>query len=120
MTGSAFTLAAPEEESSLRSIEKTIGRPVPRVTLPDFDYQARPSALEVPHAQRIAAIRARKAEERQRAQANAERRAYAERQRSNTSAQPAAARPNRPKPNRHRSSSTVWSTSNPSRRRHRG
>jgi ATP-dependent RNA helicase RhlE len=120
MTGSAFTLAAPEEESSLRSIEKTIGRPVPRVTLPDFDYHARPSALEVPHAQRIAAIRARKAEERQRAQSNAERRAYAERQRLNTSTQPATARPNRLQSNRHRSSSTVWSTSNTSRRRHRG
>ena len=76
MTGSAFTLVSPEEEGDLRAIEKAIGRRLPRVTVPDFDYTARaPERLEVPHAQRIAEIRARKAEERARARANAERRA---------------------------------------------
>jgi ATP-dependent RNA helicase RhlE len=46
------------------------------VTVPDFDYTARPAArLEVPLAERIAAIRSRKAEERARAQAKTERRA---------------------------------------------
>jgi len=46
------------------------------VTLPDFDYKAKPEArLEVPIAERIAAIRARKTEDRLRAKANAERRA---------------------------------------------
>jgi len=80
LTGSAFTLVSPEEEGSLRDIEKAIGNRLPRVTVPDFDYQARPAALlEVPHAQRIAEIRKRKAEERMRAQANAARRAQSQR-----------------------------------------
>jgi ATP-dependent RNA helicase RhlE len=75
MTGSAFTLVAPDDEGNFRAIERAIGRQLPRVTLPDFDYQARAVNLEVPHAQRIAEIRARKAEERARARVNAERRA---------------------------------------------
>ena len=83
MTGSAFTLVSPEEEGSLRDVEKAIGKRLPRVTIPDFNYQSRPAAgLEVPHAQRIAEIRTRKAEERMRARANAERRAQAQRQAS--------------------------------------
>src|SRR6185295_10744053 len=77
LTGSAFTLVSPEEEGSLRDVEKAIGKRLPRITIPDFDYQSRPAALEVPHAQRIAEIRARKAEERARARVNAERRAQA-------------------------------------------
>jgi ATP-dependent RNA helicase RhlE len=78
MTGEAFTFAAPEEEGNLKSIERAIGRALPRVTLPDFDYRATPQTkLEVPLAERIAAIRARKAEERSRAKANVERRARA-------------------------------------------
>jgi ATP-dependent RNA helicase RhlE len=44
LTGSAFTLVAPEEEGSVRDIERAIGKRLPRVTLPDFDYQARPPA----------------------------------------------------------------------------
>ena len=76
MTGSAFTLVSSEEEADLRAIEKAIGRRLSRVTVPDFDYTPKaPERLEVPHAQRIAEIRARKAEERGRARANAERRA---------------------------------------------
>ena len=76
LTGSAFTLVAPEDEESIRAIERAINKRLPRVTVPDFDYQARAEQrLEMPHAQRIAEIRARKAEERQRAKANAERRA---------------------------------------------
>src|SRR6185436_1279587 len=76
MTGSAFTLVSSEEEGDLRAIEKAIGRRLPRITVPDFNYESAPSErLEVPHAQRIAEIRARKAEERTRARANAERRA---------------------------------------------
>lgn len=74
--GDAFTFVSPEEEGDLRGIERAIGKRLPRVTVPDFDYRARPSAvLEVPRAERIAAIRARKAEDRLRAKANAERRA---------------------------------------------
>ena len=75
LTGSAYTLVSPEEEADLRAIEKAINRRLPRVTVPDFDYTAPSERLEVPHAQRIAQIRARKAEERSRARANAERRA---------------------------------------------
>ncbi len=75
MTGEAFTLVAPQEEGEWRAIERAIGKSLPRVTLPDFNYQARSAKpLEVPHAQRIAEIRARKAEERARAKKNAERR----------------------------------------------
>ena len=76
LTGSAFTLVAPEDEGSIRDIERAINKRLPRVTVPDFDYTARAEQrLEMPHAQRIAEIRARKADERQRAKANAERRA---------------------------------------------
>ena len=89
-TGDAFTFVAPNEESDLQAIEKAIGRRLPRVTVPDFDYTAKPTgALEVPHAQRIAEIRARKREERRRAEANAARRAAA--LRTGRSPQPARA-----------------------------
>jgi len=45
LTGSAFTLVAPEEEGSVREIERANGKRLPRVTMPDFDYQARPSPM---------------------------------------------------------------------------
>ena len=78
MTGDAFTFVAPQEEREWRAIERAIGRSLPRVTLPDFDYQSRTAKpLEVPHAQRIADIRARKAQERGRAKKNAQRREVA-------------------------------------------
>jgi len=75
MTGDAFTFVAPDEEVDVRAIERAISRTLPRVTLPDFDYKARPHSLEVPRAQRIAEIRARKSEERGRARLKAERKA---------------------------------------------
>ncbi len=75
MTGEAFTFVSQQEDGDLRAIERAIGRTLPRVTLPDFNYQARASIpLEVPHRDRIAAIRAQKAGERARARKNAERR----------------------------------------------
>lgn len=75
-TGDAFTFVAPEEEGELRAIERAVGRRLPRVTVPDFDYRARPEGrLEIPIAERIAAIRAKKAEDRARAKAKEERRA---------------------------------------------
>jgi len=75
-TGDAFTFVSPDEEGDLRSIERAVGRRLPRVTLPDFNYAGREAeALEVPLAERIAAIRAKKAEDRARAKAKAERRA---------------------------------------------
>jgi ATP-dependent RNA helicase RhlE len=76
--GEAFTLVSPEEESELRAIERAVGQRLPRVTVPDFDYRAASDEkLEVPIAERIAAIRARRAEERARAKVNAERRVAA-------------------------------------------
>jgi ATP-dependent RNA helicase RhlE len=75
MTGEAFTFVSPDEEPDLRAIERTVGKTLPRVTLPDFDYKARAAQLEVPLKDRIAAIRQRKHEERERATINAARRA---------------------------------------------
>jgi ATP-dependent RNA helicase RhlE len=73
-TGEAFTFVAPQEQSELAAIERALGRKLPRITVPDFDYAAKPQAkLEVPMAQRIAEIRARKAEERRRRDAKAHR-----------------------------------------------
>ncbi len=78
-TGDAFTFVSPDEEADLRAIERAIGKRLPRITLADFDYQKRPAErLEVPIAERIAEIRARKAQERARAQERAARRAQAE------------------------------------------
>ncbi|HEX6644132.1 MAG TPA: DEAD/DEAH box helicase [Gemmatimonadales bacterium] len=75
-TGDAFTFVAPSEEGDLRAIERAIGHKLLRVTLPDFDYARKPAErFEIPIAERIAAIRARKAEERARARAKAERKA---------------------------------------------
>src|SRR5262245_346863 len=37
--GDAFTLMAPEEKKELLAIERFLGRSIPRVTVPDFDYQ---------------------------------------------------------------------------------
>ena len=74
--GEAFTFVSPQEESDLRAIERAVGKKLPRVKVPDFDYKARPQArLEVPIAERIAAIRARKKEDRARARVTADRRA---------------------------------------------
>ena len=75
-TGEAFTFVSPEEEDNLRAIERAIGKRLPRVTVPDFDYTARPGKrFEIPLAQRIAAIRALKRADRARAELNAARRA---------------------------------------------
>jgi ATP-dependent RNA helicase RhlE len=71
--GDAYTFVAPEDESDIRAIERAVGRRIERRTLADFDYRA-PAAderLEIPLAERIAQIRARKAEDRQRARAKA-------------------------------------------------
>jgi ATP-dependent RNA helicase RhlE len=76
LTGEAYTFVTPEDTPDAKRIERAIDRAIPRIQLDDFDYTARPSeALEIPLRDRIAAIRARKAEERMRAQARAETRA---------------------------------------------
>ena len=75
LTGDAFTLVSPDEEAELRGIERVVGKRLPRITVPDFDYTAKPEArFEVPLAERIAAIRAKKAEDRARSKAKEARR----------------------------------------------
>jgi ATP-dependent RNA helicase RhlE len=74
LTGDAFTFVSPEEEGDLRAIERAIGKALPRVTLPDFDYRkVGEASLEVPIAQRIAAIRAQRSQARANAAAKAAR-----------------------------------------------
>jgi ATP-dependent RNA helicase RhlE len=46
--GDAFTLMSPEEEKDVAAIERFLGRAIPRVVLPDFDY-------DTPHPIRAAA-----------------------------------------------------------------
>jgi ATP-dependent RNA helicase RhlE len=75
-TGEAYTLVAPEDEGDLARIERAVGARIPRVTLDDFSYAVEShESLEVPLKERIAAIRARKAEDRARAAAKASRKA---------------------------------------------
>jgi ATP-dependent RNA helicase RhlE len=72
-TGDAYTLFSPEEEKELRAIERAIGKRIPRRTVEGFDYSARPAErFEVPIGERIAEIRRRKAEDRERARQKAE------------------------------------------------
>jgi ATP-dependent RNA helicase RhlE len=78
-TGDALTFVSPEEEADLRSIERAVGKPLPRRKLEGFDYNRKPvERFEVPLAERIKEIRARKAEERARAKEKAERKAQRE------------------------------------------
>jgi ATP-dependent RNA helicase RhlE len=59
LTGEAFTLVSPQEEDDLRAIERSLGKALPRVTLPDFNYSAKQTErLEVPIAERMAKHRA--------------------------------------------------------------
>jgi ATP-dependent RNA helicase RhlE len=63
--GDALTLVAPGEEADLRTIERAIGTRLSRVTLPDFDYGQRSAErLEIPLAERLAAMRAQRAGQR--------------------------------------------------------
>jgi ATP-dependent RNA helicase RhlE len=76
MTGDAFTFVSPQEQGELAAIEREVGQRLQRLTLEGFDYEKKPEErFEIPIAERIAAIRARKAEERARARAKAERKA---------------------------------------------
>jgi len=94
LTGDAITFVAPEEENDLRAIERAISKRLPRITVPDFDYAQKPAEkLEIPIQERIAAIRARKADDRARAKAKAERRGGAP---VAASRKPAPARPQLP------------------------
>jgi len=73
-TGEAYTFVSPDEEGDLRAIERHLGKSLPRQQVPGFDYAKRSAErLEIPLAARIAAIRARKADERARTMARGER-----------------------------------------------
>ncbi|MBK8250441.1 MAG: DEAD/DEAH box helicase [Gemmatimonadetes bacterium] len=68
LTGEAYTFVSPGEEDDLRAIERAVGKGLPRVTLPDFDYNARTDQkLEVPLKDRLAAHRAQRAKGRDKA-----------------------------------------------------
>ncbi|HET7747671.1 MAG TPA: DEAD/DEAH box helicase [Vicinamibacteria bacterium] len=57
--GDAYIFVSPQEEDDLRAIEKAIGKRLPRVMVPGFDYTHRPAEkLEIPLGQRLAAMRA--------------------------------------------------------------
>ena len=88
-TGEAITFVSQEEQGDLRAIERAVGKSLPKKTLEGFDYQAGATEkLEIPIQERIAEIRARKAEERARAKAKAERKA--QNQTATPAARPAA------------------------------
>ena len=60
-TGEAFVFVSPDEEADVARIERAIGKRLPRVTLPGFDYRKKPAEkLEVPLNDRFAAIRAQR------------------------------------------------------------
>jgi len=93
-TGDAFTFVSPEEEGDLTAIERAMGRRLPRVTLPGFDYTHKTAErLEVPLNERLAAHRAKRSEDRTRAKAKETRRAAA-----GPAPAPPAHRPASPKP----------------------
>jgi ATP-dependent RNA helicase RhlE len=74
-TGDAYTFVGYEEEPYAKAIERLVGRKIERRTVEGFDYKAAAEArLEIPQGERMAAIRARKADDRGRAKANAARR----------------------------------------------
>ena len=67
LTGHAFTLVAPQESYDFMRIEKHISTRIKRVIVEGFNYSGKPTeALEVPLAQRIAAIRAKRSQDRAR------------------------------------------------------
>jgi ATP-dependent RNA helicase RhlE len=45
-TGDAFTLMSPEEKGDVTAIERFLGRSIPRVLVPDFDYHRRAEPRE--------------------------------------------------------------------------
>jgi hypothetical protein len=71
-----MTFASPDDEQAISAIEHAVGRRIERRKLAGFDYTVQPSGhLEVPIADRIAAIRSQRSQERARSKSNAERRA---------------------------------------------
>ena len=93
-TGDAFTFVSPDEAVELRAIERAIGKRLPQVTLPGFDYTHKPAErFEVPIGERIAALRSRKAEERSRGREKAAAKAQREAEERERAARRAAEQP---------------------------
>jgi ATP-dependent RNA helicase RhlE len=117
LTGEAYTFVSPEETDDLRAIERAIGKPLPRVTLPDFDYKALPTTkLEVPLKDRIAKLREQRATERARAKEKEARRTGA----GQSESRRAAPAPSRPAPAAKTETTMPPSASTARRRRRRG
>ncbi len=96
-TGDAFTFVSPEETGDLRAIERAVGKQLPQITLPDFDYAHKPAErFEIPIGERIAAIRAKKAEDRARSKAKAERAANTQADQRRRAEEKAARAPSSP------------------------
>ena len=73
-TGEAFTLVAPEDEADFARIERVVDSSIPRKRLEGFAYESSAEEpLEVPIRERIKIIRAKKAEDRARSVAKADR-----------------------------------------------
>jgi ATP-dependent RNA helicase RhlE len=71
-TGMALTFVSPDEVNELRAIERAVAKVLPRKTLDGFDYQPKTAEkLEIPLAERLAAMRSQRSGERARANANA-------------------------------------------------
>ena len=71
-TGDAFTFVAPDEEPMIKAVERATGKKIQRRVLKDFDYNRQTDEkLEIPLEERIAAIRAKRREDRARAEARA-------------------------------------------------
>jgi len=75
LVGDALTFASPAEQPLVNAIERAVGRRIERRKIDGFDYNAKPEGrLEIPVGERIAAHRARRAEERARGNGKAQRR----------------------------------------------
>lgn len=57
-TGDAFTLTTPEDHDMVRTLEKIMGKPLPRETLPEFNYHA---PAPTPRVQPVRPVRRRAA-----------------------------------------------------------
>jgi ATP-dependent RNA helicase RhlE len=73
LTGEAFTFVSHQEADELRQIERAVGKGLPRVTIPDFNYTAKATErFEVPLGERLAKMREQRSGERARRKANEE------------------------------------------------
>jgi len=103
-TGEAITFVSPEEMGELRAIERAVAKVLPKKTLEGFDYQPKSAEkLEIPLAERLAAMRSQRAGDRARSAAKGDRRPADRRPGPQPAgrtenARPSAARPAGPRP----------------------